>query len=94
MLKGMGTVPPSSKYDIHNLVRANFHSVSACSCIYSTKCIQSIVSVSCRCHSRNDVVCHVREEKTTENGQRRWKGVIRAKEPKRECSIMTTTDRR
>ena len=68
MLKGMGTVPPSSKYDIHNLVRANFHSVSACSCIYSTKCIQSIVSVSCCCHSRNDVVCHVREEKN----DRKW----------------------
>ena len=29
MLKGAGTVPPSSKYDIHNLLRANFHSTSA-----------------------------------------------------------------
>lgn len=32
ILKGIGTVPPSSKYDIHSFVRANFHSVSACSC--------------------------------------------------------------
>ena len=28
MLKGGGTVEPVSKYDIHNLVRENFHSVS------------------------------------------------------------------
>ena len=28
MLKGGGTVEPVSKYDIHNLVLANFHSVS------------------------------------------------------------------
>ena len=33
ILKGIGTVPPSSKYDIHSFVRANFHSVSACSYI-------------------------------------------------------------
>ena len=32
MLKGGGTVPPSSKYEIHSLDRANFHSVSAFSC--------------------------------------------------------------
>ena len=29
MLNGAGTVPPSSKYDIHNLLLANFHSTSA-----------------------------------------------------------------
>ena len=29
MLKGGGHVPPSSKYEIHSLERANFHSVSA-----------------------------------------------------------------
>jgi hypothetical protein len=29
MLKGAGTVPPSSKYDIHSLLLANFHSTSA-----------------------------------------------------------------
>ena len=32
MLKGGGTVPPSSKYEIHNLLLANFHSMSAFSC--------------------------------------------------------------
>ena len=28
ILKGGGTVDPVSKYEIHNFVRANFHSVS------------------------------------------------------------------
>ena len=32
MLNGGGTVPPSSKYEIQSLLRANFHSVSALSC--------------------------------------------------------------
>lgn len=30
MLNGGGNVADSSKYDIHNFVRANFHSVSEC----------------------------------------------------------------
>ena len=29
MLNGGGQVPPSSKYEIHSLERANFHSTSA-----------------------------------------------------------------
>lgn len=32
MLNGGGSVPPSSKYDIHKCERANFHSVSDRSC--------------------------------------------------------------
>ncbi len=37
MLKGGGTVDPDSKYEIHSLVRANFHSVSDFSEMIYTK---------------------------------------------------------
>ena len=41
MLKGGGTVPPSSKYEIHNLLLANFHSMSAFSCEIVVKILDS-----------------------------------------------------
>ena len=41
MLNGGGTVPPSSKYEIHNLLLANFHSMSAFSCEIVIKILDS-----------------------------------------------------